>query len=294
MASSIDPIPLIVIVGETASGKTAAGVKLAQQIDGEIICADSRTIYKGMDIGTATPTSDEQGGVAHHLLNIVEPDKRYSAAEFQKDADRLITDIWARGKFPIIVGGTGLYVDSILFGLTFGPIDTEKRHKLEAMELSGLLKLADREDIWLGGINRENRRHVARAIERGGQIKDTYSLRKNTLVLGIVLDRTTLRTRVRRRIEQMFESGLVGETETLVEHYNLADDAPHTTVYKEVKNYTNGQKSLEGVKEYLERKHMDIAKRQRTWFKRNKHIQWFDDPGRLVETAADFAASIKV
>lgn len=262
MAPSIDPIPLIVIVGETASGKTAAGVKLAQQIDGEIICADSRTIYKGMDIGTATPTSDEQGGVTHHLLNIIEPDKRYSAAEFQKDANRLIDDIWARGKFPIIVGGTGLYVDSILFNYSFS---------------DG------------GQQSSKNPRH-----KQSSSVDDRTTLRGNTLAVGLRLERETLSQRIEQRVEQMFQDGFLDEVQSVADAFGWGHESMSGIGYRVARAYIEGDATQDEVKQAFIARDTSLAKRQRTWFKRNKHIQWFDEPGQLVEAAADFAASIKV
>lgn len=262
MAASIDPAPLIVIVGETASGKTAAGVKLAQQIDGEIICADSRTIYKGMDIGTATPTSDEQGGVAHHLLNIIEPDKRYSAAEFQEDANRLITDIWARGKFPIIVGGTGLYVDSILFNYSF---------------VDG------------GQQSSENPRHKQSPL-----VDDRTALRSNTLAVGLRLERETLNQRIEQRVKQMFQDGFLDEVRSVADTFGWDYESMSGIGYQVARAYIDGDATEDEVKQAFVARDKSLAKRQRTWFKRNKHIQWFDEPGQLVKTAANFAASIKV
>ncbi|MCA9308912.1 tRNA dimethylallyltransferase [Candidatus Saccharibacteria bacterium] len=262
MAPSLDPIPLIVIVGETASGKTAAGVELAWRINGEIICADSRTIYKGMDIGTATPTSDEQGGVTHHLLSIIEPDKRYSAAEFQKDANRLIADIWARGKFPIIVGGSGLYVDSILFNYSF----------------------ADG-----GEQSSENPRH-----KQSSSVDDRTMLRDNTLAVGLRLDREVLNSRIEQRVKQMFQDGFLNEVWSVADKFGWEHESMSGIGYRVARAYIEGDATEDEVKQAFIARDKSLAKRQRTWFKRNKHIQWFDEPGQLVEIAANFATSIKV
>jgi tRNA dimethylallyltransferase len=286
--------PLIVILGPTASGKTAAGIELAKNISGEIICADSRTIYKGMNIGTAKPTLEERSGIPHHLLDVIELDEKFSVAEFKEHTIKLIDEIWARGNFPIMVGGTGLYIDSILFNFSFGPIDPTKRRELEKMSLDELLVVADEKEIWLGGVNRKNRRHVIRAIERGGTIKNTSNLRDNTLVLGTLIDREQLRKRIVIRIDQMFHDGLIEETVALTKKYDLSDDAPHTTIYKEADEYIRGEKTMEEVKTYLEKRHMDIAKRQMSWFKRNADIFWHQNREELLEQAVQFAEKFKV
>lgn len=242
--------PLIVVVGETASGKTALGIELAQKFNGEIICADSRTIYRGMDIGTAKPTPEEQDLVPHHLLDIRDPDEAYSAAQFQKDAQDLIEDSHNRGKVPIMVGGTGLYIDSVIYNYTFAPE-------------------AERDPT--------NPRHTA----PDNAPKDE-KLRPNTLIFGLQRDREDLEARIQKRVQAMLDAGLIDEVKTLVELYGRDNEALSGIGYRFFADYLEGKLSLSEATEKFVRGDMLLAKRQRTWFKRNKSIQWLTDPSKAV------------
>lgn len=289
--SSITP-PLIVIIGETASGKTAASIKLAQVIGGEIICADSRTIYKQMDIGTAKPTKIEQSSVAHHLIDIVEPNQKFSAAEFKLRAQKCIQEIYSRGNFPIVVGGTGLYVDALLYNFQFTDKPNEAlRKSLEQMSDDDLTTLLHTKNIAVDSLNTKNRRHVIRAIERTKEaLKDT-KLRENTVVLGITLERDVLKQRISSRIEKMFDDGFAEEVQNLVQKYGWENESMSGIGYRVMKAYIDGTAMLEDVKEAFIRRDISLAKRQRTWFKRNKSIQWFDDPNALIAKAVEFATT---
>jgi len=194
MGSTPDQIPLIVVVGETASGKTATAIEIAKQVDGEIICADSRTVYKGMNIGTAKPTLAEQKEVPHYLLDLIWPNEQFSAAEFKTRAEKCIQDIQSRGKIPIVVGGTGLYVDALLYDFQFGSKAEETlRSKLEQMNDYELTTVMNTKSIDQTNLNTKNRRHVIRAIERGGIVTQNKTLRGDTIVLGIQLERVILK-----------------------------------------------------------------------------------------------------
>src|SRR5688572_21256799 len=162
--------PLIVIAGPTASGKSALAMKVAKKYNGEIICADSRTVYKGMDIGTAKPSAVDRKEVPHHLLDIVQPNQPFTAADFKEQALAAIDDISGRGKLPIMVGGTGLYIDSVIFDYRFGdPADPDKRAQLQDMTLEQLQQMCVMEGIRLPE-NTKNKRHLVRAVELGGVI----------------------------------------------------------------------------------------------------------------------------
>jgi tRNA dimethylallyltransferase len=189
--------PLVVIAGPTASGKTSLAIEMAERFDGEIICADSRTIYKGMDIGTAKPTKEERERVPHWGLDLVEPNERYSVAEFKAYAVRKIEDIRARGKVPFLVGGTGLYVDAIIFDYEFGPAaDMERRQSLEKMTIEELHAYCSENNIELPE-NRLNKRYVIRSIEQKSiNTKRRSTLIDNCFVVGIATDRDILRTRI--------------------------------------------------------------------------------------------------
>lgn len=248
--------PLIVIVGPTASGKTALALDCAERFDGEVICADSRTVYKGLDIGTAKPTADEQTRIPHHLLDIVSPDEPFTVADFKHMAQQAINDITGRGKLPIMVGGSGLYVDAVLYDFQFAPQD------------------AKRDPV--------NPRHIDRGVSSSRSF-----LRANTLIVGIEISREVLEESIKGRVDDMVEAGLIGEARWLFEHYpsSKAADAPG---YKALRGYIQGLYSLEEAKALFIRNDMQLARRQRTWFKRNKSIHWVSNRDKAVEIITTF------
>jgi len=204
--------PIIAIVGPTASGKTSLAIELANRWDGEIICADSRTVYKHMDIGTAKPTSEEQSQVPHWGIDLVEPDEPFSAADFKRYAYEKIADVRSRGKVPFLVGGTGLYVDSVLYDFQFGPpADEGLRKKLEAMSLEQLHAYCAEYNILLPE-NSKNKRYVIRAIEQNS-ISDINksSLQQDSYIVGIATKSDELRTRIVTRTEQLFDQNVAEE-----------------------------------------------------------------------------------
>lgn len=281
--------PLITIVGETASGKTAAGIKIALEIGGEIICADSRTVYKQMDIGTAKPTKQEQALVPHHLIDVIYPNEKFSAAEFKQLAEKCIQDITARGKAPIVVGGTGLYVDALLYNFQFNDKPNEARRKqLLQMTDEELTTVLHTKNIDTTTLNTKNRRHVIRAIERGGEAPRNTKLRKNTVVLGLKLDREVLKSRIRKRVEIMFEEGFIDEVKNLAQEYGWESESMSGIGYRVVREYLEGRASKQQAEEAFIQRDISLAKRQRTWFKRNKHIEWYDDSEDLINRAVEF------
>jgi tRNA dimethylallyltransferase len=275
-AGTVAAAPLVTIVGPTASGKTALAIKLAVQFNGEIICADSRTIYRGMNIGTAKPMSEEQQGIPHWGLDVVNPDQSYSAADFKQYAEKKINEIRARGKVPFLVGGTGLYVDAVLFDYRFGPkADTSRRLKLETMSLEALHEYCHKNNISLPE-NQKNKRYVIRAIERAGSTTERRSEPiANTIIVGITSDRGELRRRIQQRSEQLFEQGVVEEAKILGRKYGW--DAPGMTgnIYQLVRTYLEGGLSLTELKSKNVTYDWRLAKRQLTWLRRNSFIQWY-------------------
>lgn len=275
--------PFVAIVGETASGKTAVAIKLAKKIGGEIICADSRTVYRWMDIGTAKPSLEEQRQVPHHLIDVVEPDEEFSAAEFKVLAEKCIQSIHMRGKVPVVVGGTGLYIDALLYNFQFNSKpDQAYRAKLLQMNDDELTTLLNKKNINISNLNTKNRRHVIRAIERGGEAPRNTSLREGALVSGLRHDPEQLKRRIRSRVELMFASGFVGEVELLVQKFGWENESMSGIGYQVVREYLEGRATLDEAMEAFVRRDTSLAKRQRTWFKRNPHIVWFDDPNDLV------------
>ena len=238
---------LVVIVGETASGKSALALAMAERWNGEIIASDSRTVYRGMDIGTAKPSKDEQAKVPHHLLDVVNLDEKFSAIMFQQSALELIEELSNRGKLPIIVGGTGLYIDSIIFDYEFHSFD------------------AERDPL--------NPRH----LKRTEPAADTKPMRPNTLVLGLSVSKDELDRRVTKRVEAMIADGLEAEVKQLSQKYGWGVEAMTGVGYREWQAYFEGEQSMEETKQLIITHTLQYAKRQRTWFKRNKSIQWFDN-----------------
>lgn len=281
--------PLVVIGGETASGKSALALELAQEFGGELICADSWTVYKGFDIGTAKPTAEERALVPHHLLDVADPAEGFSAVEFKKLAVSTIQSIVLKGKLPIMVGGTGLYIDSVLFDYTFlPPSDPGLRAELNAMSLEQVLARAEELELDTAGIDLRNKRRVIRLIENNGLRPGKHELRANTLVLGIKTEREQLRERIARRVDAMLTAGLESEVRALAGRYGWDAEPMKGIGYREWLEYFAGRQNLAEVRERIIKASMDLAKRQRTWFKRNDSIQWVSDRRDAVEIVTTF------
>ncbi len=274
---TINKLPLIVIVGPTASGKTSLAIDVAKRYNGEIICADSRSIYIGADIGTAKATKQEMSGVVHWGIDLVEPGQYYSAVDFKNYAMNKIDEIRSRNKLPILVGGTGLYVDAVIFDYKFGSAaDMAKRQQLNNLSLEELYEYCKKNNITLPE-NYKNKRYVVRAIEREGQNISKSSLPiDNTIIIGIDIERNELRTKISKRSEQFFEHGVVEEAIFLSKKYGWDNEAMKSNVYKLVREYLSGNMTLSDIK--IKNATMDwrLAKRQLTWLKRNKYINWMD------------------
>ncbi len=271
--ATLDTPPLVAIVGETASGKSSLAMELALQFNGEIICADSRTIYKGMDIGTAKPSAEERAAVPHHLLDVIDPSQSFSAAEFKTRAMAAVTDIASRGKVPFLVGGTGLYIDSVLYDFAFRPpADPALRAILSTESVETLQEIVRARGIPMPENNR-NPRHLVRAIETGGEQSSRSSLRPNTLILGLAIDRERLITNVALRVGAMIDAGFIDEVRTLAAMYGWDAPGLQAPGYQDFRPYIAGTCSLEEAKAAFVHKHLQLAKRQRTWFRRNADIR---------------------
>ena len=268
-------LPLIVIAGPTASGKTALAVRLAERVGGEIICADSRTIYTGMDIGTAKPTCDERANVPHWGLDLVEPGGRFTVADFKAYAEQKIAEIRERGNVPFLVGGTGLYIDAIVFDFAFaGEANEVLREQLEQMNVQELQKYCENNNIKLPE-NDHNKRYLIRAIERKNvTVKRRETLIDNTIVVGITTNRETLRTRIALRSEQLFANNVVEEATILSKKYSWDSEAMTGNVYPLVRKYIAGELDETGLRREFEISDWRLAKRQMTWLRRNPYIMW--------------------
>ena len=266
--------PLVVIVGPTASGKSAVGLQLAKNFGGEIICADSRTIYKGMDIGTAKPTREEQAIVPHWGLDLVEPGETFTAADFQKYAREKIRDIRARGHVPFVVGGTGLYIDGLIFDYQFGKPAKKMRQKLEQLSLEQLHKYCANNNISLPE-NQQNRRYVIRAIEQKSiNTKRLIEPLPNTVIVGITTKPAVLRARIEQRSEQLFDDGMVEEAKKLGKKYGWNSEAMTGNIYRLTKQFLDGELSEAELRQKFITSDWHLAKRQLTWLKRNPYIVW--------------------
>lgn len=278
--------PLLVIVGETASGKSALAMELAQRLNGEIICADSWTVYRGFDVGSAKPSPEEQRRVRHHLLDVADPRDGFSAVLFKRLANQAITDINARGRLPIMVGGTGLYVDSVIYDYSFLPAsDPALRTELNKLSLQQLHERASQLELTTAGIDARNKRRVVRLIENNGQLPTKRELRANTLTLGIQTVRDDLRQRIEHRVDAMLAAGLESEVKELVERYGWEVEAMKGIGYREWQPYFSDQQSLAVTRQRIVKATLDLAKRQRTWFNRNSSIQWLEDRSKISEIA---------
>ncbi|MBP0980611.1 MAG: tRNA (adenosine(37)-N6)-dimethylallyltransferase MiaA [Oscillospiraceae bacterium] len=305
----MDKITVLAVVGPTASGKTALGIELAKKYNGEVVSADSMQIYRYMDIATAKPTKEEMGDIPHHLIDFVEPEDKYSVARYVEDATRVIDDIISRGKMPVIVGGTGLYIDSLLGGIAFNeqPENDEIRAELqrEAAEkgneaMHDILKEIDPE--YAKTLHPNNSGRVIRAIElfRLTGLTMTQQLensrkqpsRYNPVMLGIGFDdREKLYERINLRVDLMLKDGILDEVKEFYEHHD-AKTAAQAIGCKEFLPYISGEKSLEECVFQLKQSTRRYAKRQLTWFRRNEAINWlyrdrFEGFDALLEAAFD-------
>ena len=280
MASAVERTesPLVVIVGPTASGKTNLAVDLAELYDGEIVCADSRTVYKNMDIGTAKPSEEDRRRVHHWGLDLVEPNKKFSAADFKTYADNAIADIRRRGKVPFLVGGTGLYIDAVIFNFQFGvQADEGMRRSLEGLSVAELIHYCDKNNIILPE-NRKNKRYLIRTIERSGEnLKRQYSPIDNTIIVGIATNKQTLHTRIDTRSEQFFSHNVVGEAMKLGKKYGWDSEAMTGNIYPVVRSVIDGTVTIEDAIKKFQLSDRSLAKRQMTWFRRNPYIVWCKD-----------------
>lgn len=284
---------VIVICGPTASGKTSLSIELAKKINGEIVSADSMQIYKDMDIGTAKPTKEEMQGIKHYLLDFVSPEDRYSVAQYKQDAKTAIKEIIAKGKIPIIVGGTGLYIDSLIYEIEYNDvkIDENYRKKLEKIaEEQGLKELYKKalqiDPVAMEKISPNDKKRIMRVLEiykSTGKTKTEQELesRKNPVeydyrIFAINWDRETLYQRINKRVDIMIEQGLIDEVKSILEKYDKFPTAMQGLGYKEVVDYINGIYTKNEMIEKIKMETRRYAKRQLTWFRKNKQTIWLD------------------
>lgn len=274
---------VIAIVGPTASGKTKMSIDLAKEINGEVISADSRYVYKGFNIASAKPTLEEMDGIPHHLIDIVEPEYDYSVADFQDDAKKAIFDIISRGKIPIIAGGTGLYFRVLLenYDLPRVEANPELREKLESLEKEALLKeLKEKDYISYEKLKDANKRRIIRALEVStilGKPFSEVSKEKEPEFdvewkMPQIESREVLYDRINRRVDLMVEQGLIDETEYLLKKHGRIKNFVCTIGYQEILTYLDGEATLDEALNKLKQHTRNYAKRQLTWFRRNPNL----------------------
>lgn len=284
---------VIVICGPTASGKTSLGIKLAKKVDGEIVSCDSMQIYKDMTIGTAKPTDEERKEAVHHLVDFVYPNERYSVAEYKKDAEYTINEILKKGKKPIIVGGTGLYLNSLVYGIEYPNIETnlEFREKLEKrVEKEGLDSLYNEakkiDEEATKKISPNDKKRVLRILEiyhTTGKTKTELEgiSRKNGpkydyKIFFLNMERSILYDRINKRVDLMIKDGLIEEVESLLKKYKEFPTAMQGLGYKEVVEYLENKLTKDEMIEKIKQETRRYAKRQITWFKSYKDAVWLD------------------
>ena len=284
---------VIVICGPTASGKTALSIELAKKINGEIVSCDSMQIYKEMDIGTAKPTKEEMQEIPHYMINTIFPNERYSVADYKKDAKKAIREIIKKGKVPIIVGGTGLYVDSLIYEIEYPDIKFDEKYRQELEEQvrkDGLEKLYNKakkiDPEAMLKISSNDKKRILRVLEiykATGKTK-TEQERKSRekepefdyLVYGLNMPREKLYERINLRVDIMIKQGLIKEVEKIYKKYNEFPTAMQGLGYKEVVEYLEGHLTKEEMIDKIKQETRRYAKRQMTWFRKNKQTIWLD------------------
>ena len=283
---------IVVICGPTASGKTALSIALAKAFDGEVVSADSMQIYRRMDIGTAKPTKQEMDDVPHHMLDVAEPGEAYSVSRYVEEATACVEDILARGKLPIICGGTGLYIDGLIRGTDYQPAGTDNgiREQLDgeweaqgAEEMMARLAAVDPDSA--ARLHLSDKRRILRALEVYLATGETITVhnartkeippRYKAMMIGLNTEpRQILYDRIDRRVGIMLEQGLLQEVQSLLEDGLLDGTAAQAIGYKELLAYFRGEMTLETAADLIRQKSRNYAKRQLTWFRRDERVKW--------------------
>lgn len=284
---------VIFILGPTASGKTSVAIELAKRIGGEIISADSRAFYTGMDIATAKPSIKERQGIKHWGIDLINPGKKYSIAEFKVYCEEKIADIKSRGLVPIVVGGSGLYVDSVIFNYDLKsrkPKEDDADAKLQKLSVFELQELIKKKGIGFPE-NYKNKRYLIRWLENNGEMgEDRDEINPDYLVFGVYTKRNELKERIKLRIDKLFNQELIDEYINLNNAYPGALESITTNYYPIIKRYLNKEIDLNEAKELAYYADWHLAKRQLTWLKRNRYIKWY----KKDEIIDQIEASIRI
>ena len=289
---------VIVICGPTASGKTALSIELAKKIEGEIISCDSMQIYKDMNIGTAKPSKEEMQGIKHYLLDCVSPNERYSVADYKKSAKKAIREIIEKGKTPIIVGGTGLYLDSLIYEIEYQEIEFDKEYRKrleEQVEIEGLEKLYEKAKniapVAIEKISKNDKKRILRILEiyhatGRNKTEQEKESRKNEVeydyrIYALDWNREKLYDRINKRVDIMFEQGLLQEVKNILDKYEEFPTAMQGLGYKEVVDFLQNKCTREEMIEKIKMETRRYAKRQLTWFRKNKQTIWLDGENEI-------------
>ena len=317
LCTDMKKIPIIAVVGPTASGKTEVGIRLAQAFDGEVICVDSRTVYRGMNIGTAKIQGKQipetefltihslfaekpivVDGVAHWGVDLVDPDEAFTVADFKEYAEKKISDIVGRGKLPILVGGTGLYFRALLDGLTLTDVepDVALRNELDAMSTEALAEMLGALDPDAAStIDVDNRRRLVRAIEIVRTTGEPLAARQqihdvpyDVLYVGMDVERDELYARIDERVAAMIGGGLIDEARSLYEKYGSTSQAMSGIGYRQLAAFFENKLPLRDAVERIQFDTRHYAKRQLTWFKANPRVHWVTNVKDAIATVRKF------
>ena len=307
----MDRIPIIVITGATASGKTSLSIELAKSLGGEIVSADSMQIYKYMDIGTAKPTIEERENIPHHLLDIISPFESYSVADYVKDASCVVSDIYKRGKLPIVTGGTGLYVTSLVNDVDFDDTCDDPTLRDELFEIAkreGANKLleilSEFDEISAKELHPNNVRRIVRAIEFYKTTGKTISEHKyetklkksrfESIIFSISHDRGELYQRIEKRVDAMIEQGLTDEVKKLIDMgCSKKLQSMQAIGYKQLLDYFSGLSTFDEAIRIIKRDSRRYAKRQLTWIRRDDRVIYLDSKGDILNNALSYIKDFK-
>jgi tRNA dimethylallyltransferase len=267
-------VKTVFIVGPTASGKSALAIELAKKMDGEIICADSQTLRRGMDIGTAKPSITDRAEVPHHLLDCIDPYEPYNLSLFIGQAREVLKDIHARQKLAIIVGGTGLYTDALYFNFKLPTLRESKIPHMNIDELQAMIKSKG----FKIPENSLNMRHLINVVKRAGSIGEKGDAMEDALIVGINPGREVLVKRINSRVDLMFKNGFINEVKELIKQYGKPTRAFDAIGYKIAYRFLNEEITIEEAIELFKIADRQYAKRQMSWYARNKDIVWFSSP----------------
>ncbi len=300
-----EKIPLLVLAGPTAAGKSALAMRLAPLLETDIISADSAQVYRGLDIGTAKPTAEEQRLVRHHLIDLVDPDEDYSVADYQRDARRVIKELWSRGRLPFLVGGTGLYLQAVIDNYAFGKSGGDKalRERLAAeAEAEGVEALHERlkkiDPAAAAKIHPRDRRRIIRALEvfilEGRPISEQPALTRQRgspyrpLLFGLTMPRPQLYRAIEERVEIMMARGFFEEVQGLLRRgYSRSTPGMQVLGYRQLAACIDGELALEAAVAEIKKETRRLAKRQLTWFRRDPRIIWLNGAEKGLEELAE-------